>query len=103
MRDFWLPSRQSVRGRGELALQRAVLARAVNDLARGAGDEERWQHLGAWVRRWAVVHRREDLVAWFRSEEEGAGPFAFVPICDALGLDPAAVRQALVERHWMPA
>jgi hypothetical protein len=47
--------------------------------------------------------------AWFASDEQG-WPCAFVPICDVLGLDPAAVRARVLpaslrldRRPWLHA
>lgn len=42
----------------------------------------------------APGHRGADAEAWVRSNRRGA--FSFAVVCETLGLDPSAVRQALV-------
>jgi hypothetical protein len=67
---------------GVAELMRAVLADALYCYHLGAGSVTRTRRLAHEAR------------AWFHSEDE-RGPFAFVNVCRALGLDPAAIRRRL--------
>jgi len=67
----------------EKRLQVAVLADAVHEFHRWAGDgRTRARRLFA------------EVEAWFASDDAD-GPFAFVVICDSLRLDPGYIRQGL--------
>jgi hypothetical protein len=70
----------------ERRLMVAVFERALDDL--------RPQYRGTPTERRRI---RREAEAWFASEAE-AWPFSFANICQALGLDPAWIRQA-IERH----
>jgi hypothetical protein len=60
-------------------LREAVFIHALNELHRYPADTP----VGAEVRR------------WFASDEQ-RWPYAFVPICDGIGLDPSAVRRKVL-------
>jgi hypothetical protein len=60
-------------------LREAVFICALNELHRYPADTP----VGAEVRR------------WFASDEQ-VWPYAFVPICDGIGLDPSAVRRRVL-------
>src|SRR5260221_9877416 len=64
---------------GVAELMRAVLADALDCLHLGAGSTTRTRRLA------------HEAQAWVHSNDE-RWPFAFVNVCCALGLDPAAVR-----------
>src|SRR5262249_46122411 len=72
----------------ERALMRAVLQRAIDDLA----APQLLSYQGA---RGAAKLQR-DTAAWFASEET-SWPYSFVNICQTLGLDAAALRRALFQ------
>jgi hypothetical protein len=72
---------------GEQRLLLAVLEDAVHTLQRYADASD--------------SHGRRlflDALAWFRSDETGS-PFAFVTVCEALGLDAGYLRLGL--RRWL--
>lgn len=73
-------------GSGVADLMRAVLEDALSCCKPGAGSTTQTRRLA------------HETQAWFHSEDE-RGPFAFVNVCRALGLDPASVRRTLQPGH----
>jgi hypothetical protein len=72
-------------------LMAAVLDHAVNDFQRSAAA-----HTTRGKRLFAEIE------AWFASDDENGGPFSFVTICHALGLDESYIRSGLArwrEQH----
>ena len=49
-----------------------------------------------------VRRQAEEAEAWFRSDD-CRWVFSFLPICDALGLDPGYVRKKLKDRRAQPS
>lgn len=70
----------------ERRLRLAVLEDALRYYCEGAGDVSR---------RARLLH--DDAAEWFASPDRSDG-FAFENVCDALGLDPDAIRRGL-RRH----
>lgn len=68
-----------------------MLLRALQDVHDPVGVADRPQHA---VRR---TRLQREARAWFRSSE-AKWPFAFIPICDVLGLDVEAVRAEACRR-----
>jgi hypothetical protein len=71
---------------GEKRLMLAVLTDAIDILMKGPGVND--------PRRTTVF---EETVAWF-TRDDADWPCAFVNVCDALGIDARAVRDAITRR-----
>ena len=69
---------------GEKRLMLAVLADAVDILLKGDARDARSRRL--------LV----ETAQWVRADDDG--PFSFVNVCEALGLNPSCLRRGLVRR-----
>ena len=61
----------------EQRLRQEMLDQAIRDLVKPAAK--------------VTIQERQEVREWFKSDAE-EGPFTFVSVCTALGLDPSAVR-----------
>ena len=85
--QFYGPPRGALRIHWHVALMRAVLTDAIEcyQLQRFLVQGQRSQRLA------------KEAKAWLFSDDEG-GPFAFVNVCAALGIEPEYVRRGL--KRW---
>jgi len=85
----------------ELALRRGVLERAMLDLRtmrearRVWGRPERAATVCQRIKAQRAERAYQEVWGWFASDD-AAWAFAFVPVCETLGLEPGAVRQAIL-------
>jgi hypothetical protein len=78
--QFFAEARASTSGEKRLLL--AVLERAISDLCNTRSSQ-------------SSVRDREEARQWVESREESS-PYSFIRICEALGLDPDALRQGIL-------
>lgn len=86
-----MPARRSAELDGERRLMLAILEDAVDVLGKYAGATD--------VRRRGLYH---DALRWIE-DDDAAWIYSYVRICEHLGLDADAARDALRRRGWMPA
>lgn len=81
-----------------------AVSQGIQALMRAVLDDALW----TWKKQFITKGRRAQRLAreaeeWFFSEND-SWPFSFVNICEALGLDPAYIRQGIRQwRHHPPA
>ena len=82
------PEQRTVPKSGELRLVRAILEQALEDVR---APKLRWINnpLARTSEKLTVV--QQEALAWFADDAQD-WPFAFLPVCEVLGLDAEAVR-----------